>query len=63
MFNDAVLMMFAVWRRAHPGAAVTGRGQCDGIHVERKSKYSMYPEINMTAGQISIDILYALGGD
>lgn len=63
MFNDAVLMMFAVWRRAHPGAAVTGGGKCDGIHFERKSKYSMYPEINMTAGQISIDILYALGGD
>lgn len=37
-----MLMMIVVWRRAHSGATVTGRGKCDGIHVKRKSECIMY---------------------
>lgn len=53
MLTYAVLMMFVVWWRAHSGATVTGRGKCDGIHVKRKSKYIMFLEVKMTAGQLS----------
>lgn len=50
MFNDVVLIMFVVWWCVYFGVVVIGWGKCDGIYVERKSKYSMYLEINMMVG-------------